>query len=134
MKLYELTYLISPELSPEELNFFQEKLITFLQEEKGVLIEKSKLIRKNLAYPIKKKSWAILGFLNFNLNKENLESFEKKLKAEKQILRFLILNKKLSRKPLKVPRKPLISKKILKPRKKVDISEIEKKLEEILEE
>ena len=135
MRLYELTYLILPDVSPEELNSLQEKLIGFIQEGKGILVEKGKLVKKNLPHPIKKRGQAFFGSLSFQMKMENLEILKKNLKAEKQFLRFLISRKKLIKRPMKLARKPLISRKVIKPkREKVELKEIEKKLDEILKE
>ena len=156
MRYYELTCLISSELSLEEINSFQEKIISYVQEEKGILVKineckpsssptefrlrneggkehkalfdfaKARVIDQ----PSKKKGDFTLFGLNFQLNPEKVEGLEKKLKADKQILRYFIITKKvpkagkISGKPLRVP------KKIQEP--KVELKEIEKKLDEIL--
>ena len=128
MKTYELTYLITPDLSEEETRAFQEKIIASLQEEGGILTEAGIISKKRLAYPIQKKIQVYLAVLTFQLNAEKLVNLEKKLKAENQILRYIIITK--------VPRKEKVFriKKALPPpkEKKVELKEIEKKLEEIL--
>ncbi len=144
MKKYELNYLISPEISEEEAKEFQNKITSFIQEEEGVLNEEGSIIRIKLAYPIKKQAQAYLAVLNFQLNSEKLSSLEKKLKAENQILRYLLLIKKepeikpgISRMPVisKKPRRVVLEKSAVRtPEKKVELKEIEKKLEEILNE
>ena len=74
---------------------------------------------------------AYLAVLNFQLNPENLADIEKKLKTESQILRHLILIKK----PVKVTTRTAIRKPPTRLKeKKVELKEIEKKLEEILDE
>ena len=132
MKNYELTCLISPDLSEEELKSFREKINSFIQEEGGTLTEINSPIKKRLAGPIKHRNQAYLTTLNFQLEPEKLANIEKKLKSENQILRYLILIKPRPKEILvrgkKLPTpKP---RKILKP--KVELREIEKKLEEIL--
>jgi len=132
MKLYELTYLISPDLSEEEIRVLQEKINSLIQEEGRVLPDSTSnggLVRKTLAHPIKKNRSAFLSTLSFQLNPEELESLEKKLKAESKILRYLILTKKLPKMAVVPVKKP---KRIIKPKPKVELKEIEKKLEEIL--
>ena len=132
MKLYELTYLISPEFSEEELKSLNEKINSLIQKEKGVLNEAKMPMKKKLAYPIKKQREAFLINLSFYFQAEKLGSLEKELKSEKKILRYLILAKpkikiaKVRKRPTKV-----ISKIPVK-EKKVGLKEIEKKLEEIL--
>lgn len=122
MKYYELTCLISSELSLEEINSFQEKIISYVQEEKGILVK--------IDQPSKKKGDFTLLGLNFQLNPEGVEGLEKKLKADKQIIRYFIITKKVP-KAGKIAEKPLrVPKKIQEP--KVELKEIEKKLDEIL--
>jgi len=130
MKYYELTYLISPDLSEEEAKSCQEKIISLIQEVGGTLGEVKTPVRKKMAYPVRKKSsnGAYLSTLNFHLDPEKLGSLEKKLKSEQKILRYLILKKKILKKiPEILIEKP---KRIVRP--KVELKEIEKKLEEIL--
>lgn len=148
MKLYEITYLISPDLSEEELKGCQEKITSLIQEEGGVLVDEASLhlplhpvsqgsaievkppVRKTLAYPIKKKREAFLSTLSFQILPERLRSLEKKLKGESNLLRYQILTKKLPKKVKVISAKK--PKKIVKPKPKVELKEIEKKLEEIL--
>ncbi len=129
MKLYELTYLLSPDLSEEELKSLQEKINSFIEKEGGIINELTLPLKKVLAYPIKKKTFTHLGTLSFQFSPEKLENLEKKLKSENQILRYLILAKELPKKVVLPPKLPLIKP---KPKPKVELKEIEKKLEEIL--
>ena len=119
MKTYELTYLISPGLSEEEQKKLFEKVVSFLQTQ-----------------PIKQSSSGLLISLDFISEPEKIEDIEKKLKAEPQIQKHIILKKVAPRarvkasKRLKSPEKT--EKKTEKP--KVELKEIEKKLDEILKE
>jgi len=159
MKNYELTYLISPDLSEEELKIFSGKISNFIQEETGTLEKTTGPSKKKLGYSIKKKEEAFLVTLNFSLSPEKLGNLEKKLKSENQILRYIILTKKapektplLRRQPQtdpsqtktnlgmisketlpKIKKLPEVPPKITKP-KKVELKEIDKKIEEILNE
>lgn len=136
MKLYELTYLISPDLSDEEINYFTEKIISLIKEEEGTIEKTSETIKKRFAHPIKNQSQGYLAILNFQLVPEKLANLEKKLKSENQILRYLILTKPPTKEiirrskrlpPIRTPEK------MIKPKpKKVELKEVEKKLEEIL--
>lgn len=130
MRNYELTYLISPDFSEEELKNLENKIASFIQEEVGVLNQAAPFSKKRLYSPIKKKTLAFLSTLSFNFAQEKLAILEKKLKSEGQILRYLILAKPVV-KEAAFPVKKLP--KIKKPaEKKVELKEIEKKLEEIL--
>ena len=127
MKTYEFTYLIKPDLSKEDINSLQEIIKSFIKEEEGSIVKINPPLKKNLAYPIKKNKEAFLADLAFDLNPDKIDSLEKKIKSEKRIIRYLLLKKKLLKKKLKVraTRKP-------QPKAKVELKEIEKKLEEIL--
>lgn len=130
MKLYELTYLISPKLILPEAQKLAEKITDFITKEGGILGEIKNPFRQKLAYPIKKEGEGYLASLNFYLGLEKLADFEKKILSENQILRYLILTKKIPKKEItKLPK----IKRIEKPKiEKVELEEIEKKLEEIL--
>ena len=138
MKLYELTYLISPESSEDDLKTLREKInsLIIIRNEGEILDELAAPIKKDLAYPIKKQTSAYLTTLIFRLNPEKLENLEKEIKAEDKIIRYFILIKpRLKRMPTrreKLPKKvEVFPKKITKP--KAELKEIEKKLEEILD-
>ncbi len=127
MRKYQLTFLLPPNLKEEEIKKIQEGLNFLIKKEGGVL-ENSEIIgRKKLAYKIKKEEEAIFCNLEFCLLAEKLEELEKKLKSEKEILRYLILSKGEKRE-IKMPKPKKIKK------EKVEISEIEEKLKEILNE
>lgn len=121
MKHYELICLVPPQFPPEKMISFQEKIISYIQEGKGILVK--------IDPPAKKRGDLTLLNLDFQMDPAEIESFEKKIKADKPI-RCMVLAEP-----------PVISREILtKPsafRKKeaagkVELKEIEKKLEEIL--
>ena len=142
MKNYELTYLITSNFSMEEAQAFQGKITSFIQEEGGILTEEGILVRRKLAYPIKKQQQAYLASLTFQVSPEKIAGLEKKLKAEKEILRYLLIIKvpvkkmpQRIRRPARAPEITPEAKEVILPKeKKVELKEIEKKLEEILEE
>ena len=140
MKIYELNYLISPDFSGEEITTFQEKINNWIQEEKGILGEINKPVKKILAYPIKKMMQVYLGSINFQVNPEGLLNIEKKLKSDEKIIRYLILAKrprKISARTLRRTLKkiePTLTKPEIPKKEKAALETIEQKLEEILKE
>lgn len=147
MKLYELTYLLSPDLSQEEASQFPEKLFTLLQNQGGVLAEMARNSSprlQKLAHPIKlarttasvvnqKKESCYLAFINFRAESDKIALITQKLSEEPSIIRFLLANKK-ERKAL--PKKKMFASRTSLPKPKsepkVELKVIEKKLEEIL--
>jgi len=136
MQLYQLDYLVSPEVSEEEAKDFGNKIKSLIEKKGGSIIKIEALIKQVLAYEIKKFNEAFLTSLSFSLEPEKLGSIEEELKTGKNILRYLLFKKKIVRiKPKR--RKPINFVKEVKtletkPKKKVELKEIEKKLEEIL--
>lgn len=127
MKTYQLTYLISDQTPEEERRTLQEKITSLIEKEGGVLNEVTLPTRRRLAYRIKKGREALMTSFNFSLEPSKMDSLEKELKSGKQILRYLILNKK----PERVEKKRLLTR---KPKaKKVELKELEQKIDEILE-
>lgn len=136
MQLYQLDYLVSPQASEQEAQSIGEKIKSLIEKENGSIIKTEPLIKQMLAYKIKKFNEAFLAGLIFNLETEKLKELEKELRSEKNILRHLMFKKKLVKAKAKRRKiiKPSKEVKILKdkPKKKVELKEIEKKLEEIL--
>lgn len=141
MRYYELTYLILPELSQEEVKNAAQKTANFILEENGKVEKTVEPLKKTLAYLIKNKREAFLATIYFYLDQDRLENLEKKLKSESQILRYILLTKKVPKKVAQtMPKTPAISKlpvqitEKTKEPKKVALKELDKEIEEILKE
>lgn len=127
MRYYELAYLISPEVEKEELKRIQERMILAIRKFGGILEEESPALKRTLAYEIKKKREAFLVSLTFFLESENVENLKKEIEKEKEILRYLIFQRKAPKEKLESLKKGK-EKKV----KKVELEKLEEKLEEIL--
>jgi len=164
VKLYQLTYLISPELSFEEAKDFSQEIDSLILK-KGKLIKPGGPSRRALAYPIKKQTAAYLTRSEFHLEPQEIENFKKEIKnrasersegedenkvliaSKSKILRFLFLEKKIPpEKPkTKLPPKPELLRRVEMNKvhrqeekepasKKAELEKIGEKLEEILKE
>jgi small subunit ribosomal protein S6 len=130
MRYYELTYLISPELSEKEIEELQKKISSLIEAEGGKVEKFNKPAKRKLRYPIKKKEEGYLATLYFYCLPQKLANLDEKFKKDSSILRYLILTKKTPKKEVKALK---IEKKAeIKKEKKVKLEEIDKKLEEIL--
>lgn len=127
MKYYELTYLVSPDLQESEVKDIEQKLNSFIQEKGGILDSSLLPERMKLSYEIKKMKQAFLISQNFYLKPEEIKNLENKIRPEKNIIRFLLFNKKTFKEE-KTPKRRSIK----KTGKKAELKDIEKKLEEIL--
>ena len=122
MKNYELSYLTSSNLSEEDIKALQESVNSLIQKEEGILLETD--------YPIKKEGFSLISS-KFQMNPEKMSGLEKILKTDSRIFRHIVLIKhpmkavQKIRRPLKIS--PKKTEKI-----KVELKEIETRLEEIL--
>ena len=153
-KNYELAYLLDSKMSDEELARWQENFKNFLSTEiAGELKKEVNVKKRRLAYPIKKQTLAYFGSYIFTGLPEKVEALDTKLKTEPQILRHLIikvnkrLEKETTRKEKEILEKVFSPKKevpreeaVIKPaaidteKIKVGLEELDKKIEEILNE
>jgi len=134
MRTYELTYLISSKLKTEEVQNVVSKIKSLLQSKGGVLIENKIQKPVKLGYEIKKQKEALLAVLKLQMNPENIKPFRQAIKEVPEILRFLILTAKpggVKKETPKAVKEPLKSAKVAE-EKKVELKDIEEKLEEIL--
>lgn len=128
--MYELTYIINPNMAEAEVSKLKEEISGFIVSAMGIIHEEKKEQRK-LAYPIKNFNQGIYVSLEFTLDPEKMTDLEKKIKIEKAILRHLIIKKeKIETGTAIAPEK----KKKEKEKEKVKIEELDEKLKELLEE
>lgn len=128
MRYYELAYLISPDLPEENAKTLHQRIISLIQEKGGLLDLSKDPERINLSYPIEKKEKAYLASIVFYLKSEEINNLKNQIESETEILRFLLYAKKRP----KIVRVEQEKQEIKKPSKKVELKDINKKLEEIL--
>jgi len=131
MRNYDLTLLLTPEIEIEKANSFFQEFIGFLQLEGAIFDKSSQISKVNLAYPIKKKREAYLAWVSFLGKPEILKKIKEKLDFEERVLRFLLVQK-VSKKKKGV--RTILKKETPEPKEKIEISQLDKKLEEILKE
>ncbi len=134
-KEYELSFLLRNE---EGIAALQGMLTKF----GCVPTSQSEIKRIVLAYPIKKETSALFGYVYFMATPEHMKEFTHELRLESHVLRFLLINKPIKREFVSAsegsPRRgaPEVSEKEgvseEKPSHAVTNEDLEKKLEEIL--
>lgn len=111
MRYYELAYLIDPDFSEEEAKDFKEKINSTIQEKGGILdIKDENFSKKELSYPIKRKTTAWFTFVDFYFPPQKIEEFKKELEKKEGVLRVLIFQKKKSSKKVQKEKKENVSK------------------------
>jgi len=90
-KEYEMSYLLTPEITEDRTDSEVEELKKILIENGGDILQTNPPEKKRLVYPVKKQNQAYFGVVYFNTDKDGLDKIKKALAFYKKILRFLIL-------------------------------------------
>ncbi len=131
MKAYEITYLIAPSLTAEEAEKYHEKIKGIISKANGVLGKEQSPSKRVLAYPIKKNAEGYLASADFESSEDSIKEISKKLKKEKDLLRYLLIKKEINKTSEKKERSAQKKGKSLKP-EKAKLKEIDEKIDEIL--
>ncbi|MCX6789119.1 MAG: 30S ribosomal protein S6 [Candidatus Gribaldobacteria bacterium] len=91
-KIYDLTYLISPDLSENEAQQLAQQIEAGLIESKTIKTETPRMI--GLSYAIKKQTTAFLANIIFETEPAKIEEIKNNLEKEEKILRFLLTSRK----------------------------------------
>jgi small subunit ribosomal protein S6 len=144
MKSYELTYIISSQITSDQAATLNKEVELFVQGKGGVILKSEKKAPQSLAYPIKKHSSGYITMLEFQGEEKEIKGLKAMLEKEAQVLRHFLTIKKpfkkmkerRTRKPLLMPEKPAVDGIGHEKKKevKVELGDIEKKLDEILSE
>jgi small subunit ribosomal protein S6 len=92
MPLYELGVIIDPEVPPEDETSTLERLETIITDAGGEMVDKDAWGRRQLAYPINKKSHGVYHFWKFNVGGEVLTKLNFEMRTNDAVIRSLILN------------------------------------------
>lgn len=93
MRQYELTYLISDNVSESDLNKVTGKVGGYVKDADGKVLKEEIWGRRKLAYPIQKQEFATYVTVNFDLPAENAREFEHNIKMTSKIIRHLMIVK-----------------------------------------
>jgi len=133
MRNYELTLLLKADLRESELQKLLGEIASMLQDEGALITSQDSKGRRTLPALVKKHSEAELAVVKFALDPQKLVGIEKSLRAKENILRFALLSyipqKAKERTIAKTVATPAV--KETTEEQKVEIGDIDKKLEEI---
>ncbi len=135
MNYYELTCLISPDISETELPEVSDKIKQIITENSGKIEEASISPKRKTVYlanGLTEKMFLFVSFFQFP--EGNIEKLKKTIKEEKNIFRYLLLKKKKKPKlsPKKIRKNKEDSDKKPAKEEKADLNELDKKIDEIL--
>lgn len=141
MQTYEVTYIISSHMAVEEASSVKKDFEAFLQGMGGVIVKSEKTAPLPLAYQIKKQSSGFFVTTEFQIEENQIKPLKVALEKNTKVLRHSLMVKRpvkvmkerRTRKPVAVPDVPIFAKSS-GPVKKVQMEDIDKKLDEILSE
>jgi small subunit ribosomal protein S6 len=153
MKTYELTYIITPEITSEEAEAKSKEFESLIQGKEGVIIKHANPTAKALAYPVGKKASGFFGVLEFQSEPEIINDLREAITKDEKVVRQMItvkeavkVRKERRTKPTEAikepeqkteeePKKEAPAKDSLekeKEKSKVELKDIEQSLDEIL--
>lgn len=142
-KNYEFAYLLRPSIPEAEVSVVVAKLATIIREHNGTIRRQEEPRKRQLAYHVKKERLAYFGWITFSAPPEVLAGLKKKLGGETEVLRSLLVEEDMTKYSLpprrtytprptpsqaKLPARPSEE----TPAEKLDLDELDKKLDEIL--
>ena len=139
---YELLYLIPNKYSEDELAPIIDKVRDIIQTNGGNITLNEQWGRKRLAYPIKSFHFGYYNLLEFDLAADKVAKIERALKLFAEVIRHQLVSKKLKtasqleeekRIAEKIAAKTKTEEKIAKEKVKVDLKDLDEKLDKILE-
>lgn len=93
MNKYETVYIITPELEMEAIKATIEKFNGIIAENGGTVENFNEWGKQRLAYPIDYKTEGYYVLVNFEGPSELPKEFERKLKNDENIIRFIVVRK-----------------------------------------
>ncbi len=90
MRNYEVMLAINPQLEDKELDSLLDKLKKLITNAKGEITKTNKWGKRKLAYEIKNLTEAIYVVLNFNADEKIIFEFERVVKLEERVIRYLL--------------------------------------------
>lgn len=124
-RIYEIAYLFDSGAEKENA----KRPRSYIEEEKAIIIEEGEPALIKLSYPVNKKEEAYFGWFKFLARPDGLKNIQNKFENDSGVLRKLLIKSKQKELVDNIQ----IKKKKLEPKEKIQIEEIDKKLEELLQ-
>ncbi len=150
MKTYELTYIIASEVSSIDADATRKDLEDFVQKKGGLILKSEKTTPQVLAYPIKKHTSGYFATLELQVAESAIKEIKEKMEKDAKVLRHFLIIKEVPKKMKERRMKKLSEVHGIETRerlksssplhkdtggkKKVDLVDMEEKLDEILSE
>ena len=93
MNNYEFMVIVNPDLSEEDNEKLLETLDKEITQNKGTVVKREDLGKKEMAYEIDSHAQGIYMLYDIAMESQHVKQFEKRLKMLQNILRYLLLKK-----------------------------------------
>lgn len=93
MKTYELTYIISPEITSEEAGAVAKGIESAITGREGIILKQSVPTAKTLSYPVGKHASGFFGVIEFQLEPEKMAELKEILAKDGKIVRHMVIIK-----------------------------------------
>jgi len=93
MKTYELTYIVSPDVTSEEAEAKAKEIESLISSKEGTILKQSNPIARTLSYQIKKRASGFFGVLEFQVEPEKIIELKETLAKDGNIVRNMIIIK-----------------------------------------
>jgi len=94
MKTYELTYIVSPEMTSEEAEAKGKEIESAITSKEGTVLKQSAPVARTFSHPVGKNASGFFGVLEFQLEPEKLVEFELAMAKDVKITRHMVIIKK----------------------------------------
>jgi small subunit ribosomal protein S6 len=88
---YELIYIVSPEVTDEDLSKLIEKMSQSISNVGGNVVEVNTWGRKRMAYPIKKFAEGNYVFTRLELDPASMKDLEANIRLSDEVIRHLMI-------------------------------------------
>lgn len=88
---YEMVVILDPEQKAEEQEKLATKIKKFITDAEGKLSSAKQWGKKQLEYPVKKRTTGLFYLFNFTAPTEKAASLKQKVQLEENVLRFLLV-------------------------------------------
>lgn len=88
MRYYETTYILSPDISPDEKENLKSRFRNVIQKN-GEIIKEEEWGRRRLAYPINHKDFGYYVYLFYQANEQCVKKLEQEMNLQSDVLRYL---------------------------------------------
>ena len=92
MPQYELMYIVSSNVSDDQIPTVTDGVLKFITDLGGTVLKEEKLGKKKLAYPIAKTRNGFYDVVNFEMEPSKLAELDLKVRTAEGVIRHLIIN------------------------------------------